>query len=241
MIVCKNCNHHLHGKYCSNCSQKAGVGRLKVGNVLHELWHNFTHTDSSAFGLLIALFKNLGKVAREYIEGKRKKYFNPYTFFLVTTALLIYVSSLVFKYEDRLYQYNNEYGQYVNKKYNLIVLLSLPFLAGLLRGLFFKKGYNYAEWFVFFIFSFGLINFVQLLFQLLYFPFIQYHYTGKAYTDLIAYLIFIVVLISFVKPKKIWTWLQCIFAGIIVYLFIEYLATGTALWLWGVPLNDLIK
>jgi Protein of unknown function (DUF3667) len=240
-IVCKNCDTHFKGNYCPSCAQKASLSRLTVGSVIHELWHNFTHTDKGVVGLLVAMCKTPGKVIREYIDGKRKKYFSPYTFFLLVTALLIYVSSLVFHYEDKLYHYNNEYGQYINKKYNLIVLLSLPFLAGILKLIFFKRKYNYAEWVVFFIFSFGLSNCIQVLIQCFYFPFIQYHYKIKGYTDWASYLIFILVLISFIQPKNIWNWLQCIIASIIVYLFVEELAPGIALLLWGVPLNSLLK
>ena len=187
------------------------------------------------------MFKNPGLVIREYIYGKRKKYFNPYTFFLLATALLIYVNEKLFHYEDRLYKINNEYGQYLSHNYNIIVLLSIPFLAGLVKLIFFKRNYNYAEWVTFFIFSFGFINFIQLLIQLCYFPLIVYHYQYHGYTQLLGYIIFIMVLIKFIQPKKISTWLQCIFAGLLVYMFVERIAMGAALAYWGMPLNKVFE
>jgi Protein of unknown function (DUF3667) len=240
-IVCKNCDVHFKGYYCPNCAQKASTTRLKPGNILHEFWHNFTHTDKGIVGLIRLLFINPGKVIREYIEGKRKKYFNPYTFFLIVTALLIYVAGKVFHYEDERYHYNNEFGQYISKHYNIIILLSLPFLAGLLRWIFLRKGYNYAEWVVFFVFAFGIINFIQLLIQLCYFPLVAYHASFNGYTLLLVYIVFIVVLLSFIQPKKIWGWLQCLLAGVLVYFFVERIAKGVALVYWGIPLKKVIN
>jgi hypothetical protein len=239
-IVCKNCDAHFKGHYCSNCAQKASTARLKPGDILHELWHNFTHTDKGVLGLIKSLFADPGKVIREYIAGRRKKYFNPYTFFLIVTALLIYVSGKVFHYEDERYHYNNEFGQYISKHYNTIVLLSLPFLATILKLVFFKKGYNYAEWIVFLVFAFGIINFIQIFIQLCYFPLVAYHASFNGYTVLLLYIVFIVVLLSFTQPKKVRDWLRCILAGVLVYFFVERIATGAALVYWGMPLKEAI-
>jgi hypothetical protein len=240
-INCKNCGAHFRGHYCPNCAQKATTARLKVSNVLHEFWHNFTHTDKGYVSLLTALVKQPGVVIKEYIDERRKKYFNPYTFYLVNTALLILIGKQVFHYEDKLFDYRNEYGQYINEHYNLIVLFSMPFIAFMLQAIFLKYKYNYAEWVTFLIFTFGLINFFQIFIQLLYFPLIKFHYQVKSYTDFIGYFIMLMVLIRFIKPIKAIQWLQCIAATLLIYFFVELIAQLFALWIYGVPVEKLIQ
>ncbi len=240
-IVCKNCATHYKGNFCPHCSQKSSLSRLNVSTVLEEFWHNLTHTDHSIFGLIKQMFLNPGLVVREFIEGKRKKYFNPYTFFLVVTGLLIFVSNKLFKYEDSLYQIRNEFGQYISKHYNLIIVCCIPFIAFLFRLAFLRYKYNYAEWITFFIFAFGFINFFQIFISLLYFPFIQYHYEGNAITQILGYLIFGYILFSFLKPKRLLDFIGCFIGAIFVYWAIEKLGSSVTLWLWGMPFKDAIE
>ncbi len=239
--VCKNCGITFKGNFCFNCSQKAATTRLKTSNVTEEFWHNFTHTDKSAFGLMGALAINPGKVIREYIGGKRKKYFNPFTFFFIVTAILIFVTSKVFHYEDQLFKTRNEFGQYISKQYNLIILCCLPFLGIILKIIFFKIKYNFAEWVTFLVFAFGFINAVQIVIHTSYFIFIEYHYKVEGYVKIAGYILFTIMLLSFIQPSNIVKWFQCILAGAMAYFFVELIGSGVALWLWGMPVNEVIK
>lgn len=240
-ITCKNCGAVVHGNFCAHCGQKATVGRLKVTHVVGEFWHNFTHTDKGYISFIAAMVKNPGVVIREYIGAHRKKYFNPYTFYLVTTAILIFVTAKVFAYEDKLYNYRNEFGQLINEKYNLMVLCCLPFLAFVLMGLFRKKKYNYAEWVTFLIFAYGLINFVNIFIQLFYFPFIKYHYNAKGFTDLIPYFIMLYILVRFIQPKKWFEWTEVILGISIIFLITELIAPLILLGIYGVPFSQLTE
>ena len=240
-IICKNCGAHFKGNFCPNCGQKASAGRLKVGHVVDEFWHNMTHTDKGYLALLLDMVKRPGVVIREYVDVKRKKYFNPYTFYLVTTAILIFISNLVFKYEDKLYNYHNEYGQYLNLHYNIIILCCLPVCALILWLAFYKKKFNYAEWITFLIFSYGLINFFNIIIQLLYFPFIKYHAFFHSFTDIIGYLILCYVLVRFIQAKKWFEILKCLVIAIFFYFFIELIGGLVALGIWGVPVEKLIQ
>src|SRR5688572_29377526 len=94
--ICKNCDtaylETYH--YCLNCSQKAKLHRLSLHELLHEAIHYFTHADKGIFQLIRDLFLKRGAVAREYAEGKRKKYFSPLNFFLLVCALYVFAMSL---------------------------------------------------------------------------------------------------------------------------------------------------
>jgi len=84
---CKNCNASISDKFCGACGQKADVHRLTVGHLIHEFIHAITHADKGVLLLVKVLLWKPGIVAREYLEGKRKQYFNPFTFLVITTAL----------------------------------------------------------------------------------------------------------------------------------------------------------
>jgi Protein of unknown function (DUF3667) len=240
-IVCKNCETHFKGKFCPQCAQKASAGRLQVGNVLNEFWHNLTHTDHSVLSFIKGMFVKPGLVIREFIEGKRKKYFNPYTFFILVTGILIFVTGKLFEYEDKLYDYRNEFGQYIGQHYNIIIFACFPFLALLLKGIFFKQKYNYAEWVTFLVFTFGIINFIQIIFQLIYFPLIKYHYDINDYATYFIYFVFGYVLLSFLKPLSYFKCSLVILATVITYFFIKKIGSGIALLQWGVSFKKVLK
>ena len=103
-MVCINCEFTYEGKFCPNCSQKAHTHRFSVAHFAHEAFHAVTHTDKGIFFLIKELFKNPGRVAREYNEGKRKKYFNPVTFLLIVLALQIYAGQKTNIYDSYLDQ-----------------------------------------------------------------------------------------------------------------------------------------
>src|SRR5688572_18664064 len=90
---CKNCNAPLSGNFCANCGQTSNVHRVTFKHFLHEFFHAFTHTDKGIFLLMKELITRPGHVAREYLDGKRKKYFNPLTFLILMASLYAYIGS----------------------------------------------------------------------------------------------------------------------------------------------------
>lgn len=113
-----------------------------------------------------------GIVAREYVEGKRKKYFNPITFLLIMMAIQVFATKQTNFYGkftqqmQKLYEQmaamnpkavegGKEFNQrmeqadkqmtFANENNKIINFIFIPFLS-LLTWLFFKRsGFNYAE------------------------------------------------------------------------------------------------
>ncbi|MES3019151.1 MAG: DUF3667 domain-containing protein [Bacteroidota bacterium] len=100
MITCKNCETEFKGNFCPNCAQSAKVHRLTIGHIAHEVAHEATHIDGGALLLLRKVMYVPGHVARDYIEGKRKRYFNPFTLLVVLIALMVIVSNKTNIYSD---------------------------------------------------------------------------------------------------------------------------------------------
>jgi hypothetical protein len=92
---CLNCSSELSGKFCSNCGQKSDVGRITFKETISAFL-------SASFGLegpllytIKGLIVNPGRVFREYMAGRRKTYYKPVTFFVLTTALYIVIRTLI--------------------------------------------------------------------------------------------------------------------------------------------------
>lgn len=194
--TCKNCDVNLQPDYdfCPKCSQKAHLHRLSLHEIFHEAVHYFTHADKGIFQLVRDLAKKSGVVAREYVEGKRKKYFPPLNFFLLVSAVYVFVMSfgnpstekvdMLRKYPElaaiqdkqtqdkivEMYVRRDQGVAFINKYSNIVSMASLPFTALLFWMLYRKGRYNYTEHMVacMYMYGFSTLIFV-VLFSLLHY------------------------------------------------------------------------
>jgi|GEM_PF-1419262 len=128
--TCKNCGHNFTKNYCNNCGQKAGVPRFTFRHIFDEAFHAFTHADKSLLTFARKLVIDPGGVAREYIiEEKRKKYFNPFTFFLLSTAISGFIEGMDLNLKENLFHFNNEYGHIFNVYSKFLYLVLIPIFA----------------------------------------------------------------------------------------------------------------
>lgn len=67
--------------YCSYCGQK-NVEKLSFGNFISQMVSGFLSYDSRFWNTFIPLLFKPGKVSKDYIEGKRKRYVNPFQMYL---------------------------------------------------------------------------------------------------------------------------------------------------------------
>ncbi len=87
--ICLNCNHALDisDRYCPNCSQANSTKKLSLKDFLVEFFASFISYDSKLLSTLGALLLKPGKITREYINGKRVAYTNPFRFLLSLTII----------------------------------------------------------------------------------------------------------------------------------------------------------
>src|SRR3954452_5361360 len=96
MSTCKNCGFPISNKYCPQCGQSTSTERFTGKHLLHEFMHGFFHIDHGIIYTTKALFLHPGKMLRDYLYGKRKAYFNPFTFILIVSGLLtIFLPKLI--------------------------------------------------------------------------------------------------------------------------------------------------
>lgn len=83
-VECKNCGHPLDisDKFCPNCSQANSTKKLTLKDFVDEFFASLISYDSRLLKTLSALLTKPGKITRDYIEGKRVSYTNPFRFLL---------------------------------------------------------------------------------------------------------------------------------------------------------------
>lgn len=149
-MKCENCNNSVGEthSYCPYCGQKMGMGRLNFKLLLKDLWIAFTNTDQGILHLIKQLVYRPGKVAREYISGRRKSYFNPFNFLLLTVAIALY---FIVQFENVALDYskiesdNKELLQFAFKYFNVFILLMWPIYGFLIWLFFLGRQTNFVE------------------------------------------------------------------------------------------------
>jgi hypothetical protein len=94
---CLNCGHELINEenYCPECGQVNDARRMSIRVFLHTMLAGFYSFDSRFFRTIIPLLFKPGKVSREYIEGKRTYYNNPFQLLLQTAIVFFLVTGLI--------------------------------------------------------------------------------------------------------------------------------------------------
>jgi hypothetical protein len=149
-MECKNCNRIVEDKYnfCPYCGQKRDISRLNFKQLINNLWVAFSNTDQGILLLVKELTYRPGKVAREYISGKRKTYFNPFSFLVLTVAIALY---FILKFESLAINYaatdpqNLELLHFAFKYFNVFILIMCPIYGVLIWLFFWGNRTNFVE------------------------------------------------------------------------------------------------
>lgn len=188
--TCLNCNEPIAEgqRFCGRCGQKSPVHRFTLAHFFHEFFHAFTHTDKGILHLLKGLATQPGVVAKEYIEGKRKKYFNPFTFFLILMGAYV-LSSQFFTTEKietavpqsilripneevrakaiGMFERGVKLRTFTRKSGNILGMIAVPLIAWVFWLAYRKRSFNYAEHLTA---TMMFTAFANLVFTLIIFP-----------------------------------------------------------------------
>lgn len=153
--ICKNCEQEFEGNFCNNCGQKADTPKIDftfLRNRIKRLLFKFS--DKGIFFTCGQLFTRPGNAIREYINGKRVRYFEPLSLLLSLAALygFLYHYFNINLFSD-LSVSDSELQKIDLKSINEWIANHFALATGLLIPLyslgsfiaFRKQGYNYAE------------------------------------------------------------------------------------------------
>lgn len=148
-------------RFCPACGQKTATHRLTLHDIAHDSWHALTHTDHSVLGLVKALLLRPGQVVREYVDGRRKAWFNPFAFLIVVVGVCTLAMNL--SGFGSFGGSPHPVARFLQQHLNLLILLQVPLLALFARLLFWRSA-NLAECLVLAAYSSGLRSiFVSLV------------------------------------------------------------------------------
>lgn len=158
--ACKNCGATATGNFCEQCGQKTDIHKITFSHLLHEFFHALTHADKGFLFLIKELIFRPGHVAAEYLDGKRKKYFNPLSFLVIASAIWALVVSKTGYFEsigsgmkrdnqgmpEELAFYFSESTKIIVAYGKVISLIITVPLLSFLTWIFFRKGkHSFAE------------------------------------------------------------------------------------------------
>ncbi len=93
---CLNCGHplDLSDVYCSYCGQLNSTKQLSLGDFFKEFLSSIVNYDSRLRHTVKDLLFKPGTITKNYVEGKRLKYANPFRFFLSASIIYFLFQSL---------------------------------------------------------------------------------------------------------------------------------------------------
>lgn len=177
-MICKNCAHEVAGNFCQNCGQRTNVGRIDFNYLIQEIPNSLFQLDRGFFFTVRELAIRPGHSLREFLGGKRKNFYKPIAFLLITSTLYVlatYLMSSQTLMAEVLIGFQggaqaldpNSGGDMVdwiikNQTYLAFLLLPIFSLASYLA--FIRSGYNYIEHLVLNLYITGQQMIIYLIF-----------------------------------------------------------------------------
>lgn len=236
-MICKNCSTEFEGKFCNQCGQKNFEGRVTTKETVHNFFHAFTHVDSGMLYLIKELSYRPGFVVKDYLEGKRKKHFNPLQFLVIAVAVSTFLAVNLNLFGPKIdpstipeltgkQVYYLQFNNFIYKYFNIILFVSVPIAALYSRFIFRESGFNYAENFIFNAFIAGerTVFYISLA-PVLYFT-KDFWYIGIGFYYLMWNIYFVVAYNQFFGGNKIITTSKYILVFILLFATSQTLAMG---------------
>lgn len=113
---CLNCEQVLNktDRFCPNCSQLNSTKKLHFKDLFNEFFGSLFAYDSRIMLTLRVLLFKPGKISKDYIQGKRMRYANPFRFYLSVSIVFFLLSGLL----NKISEYTSEYSADENKSIN---------------------------------------------------------------------------------------------------------------------------
>jgi len=130
-LHCLNCDTDIAAPahFCPLCGQRTDTTRLSLHDVVRDLMHSFTNVERGPLVFAWSLLVEPGVIAREYVQGKRRRHYGPFATLVVlvgVTALVINLSGFQALAHDGL---PSTPTNLLQRHFNLLLLAQLPLLG----------------------------------------------------------------------------------------------------------------
>lgn len=151
-MKCLNCGTEVTGNFCPACGQKASTKRFSLRRLFdREFLNGVFMLNKGLLFTMKTLFTRPGHGIREFVEGKRVRYFNAFSLLLLILALMFFLDGFSdFSLSDIMgnddqKEFYNSFEAFMEEYPRLIFIINIPLMA-LGTFLFFKKSkMNFAE------------------------------------------------------------------------------------------------
>lgn len=93
--TCLNCGCQFEGNYCPDCGQSADTRRFTVSSTVRSLIETLSGSDNTFLSTALQLFYRPGHLVREFICGRRARYFRPVQMLLFLITIFVLVSYFI--------------------------------------------------------------------------------------------------------------------------------------------------
>ena len=93
--VCKNCGDIYEGDFCRSCGQPAKTERITLKNSLSLFFSSFFNIESGFLHTIHDLWYRPGYMVTDYVKGRRKPYYKPFSLLILMAALYIVVGHVL--------------------------------------------------------------------------------------------------------------------------------------------------
>ncbi|MCR9250590.1 MAG: DUF3667 domain-containing protein [bacterium] len=163
--ICINCGNEAPGEYCTHCGQHQTVRPLTWKELFLEFSSKWLGWDNKFGRTIRGLTTSPGLVARTYIQGNRVKYIGPLAYlFLVSTIMILTFEFLNVDVKEFLQSSQDYMGvvqpeqntedqqkfmtnmmDWMSDNFRWVSLMFIPFLALWSKLFYRKRGFNYIE------------------------------------------------------------------------------------------------
>ena len=171
-MICISCNEEHDGNFCPNCGEKAQVPKITFRSILNDAARTVTNMDKGFLFNIKNLFFAPKTVVIDYLQGKRKKIFNPISFLIISVTIYI-IGESFFKVQgestpidSKIYSIGYEAGKFIQSYFKYFWILSIIWLSISTRLIFGK--YNFAEHLAINAFVVGQTTLVGLIWFLIF-------------------------------------------------------------------------
>ena len=227
-IICKNCGWETQGNYCSNCGQSTQTKRLDNRHLFHDIPLSVFNFEKGILFTIKSIIFHPVSTIKEYLEGKRVKYYKPLSLLMLLTTIVFFINSF-FNPTQRILKSagitiekrDMEATHFLQNHPNLFMLFILPFMAYGFYLAFKKYKNNFAE-------HFYIVVFIQIFYLLIAsIPNLiilnNVNLEGFAIYQIISFLFYPIFYFAFYykqEPNKLKLLLRSIWGMILVFIVI---------------------
>jgi len=182
---CKNCSNTLRTdySYCPDCGAKVIRNRITVKNLWFDIVDRYFNIDNTFLKTFFHLFTKPEIVIEGYLNGIRRKYLNPISYLGISITLSGFIVFLIKKKQELVDfdVFNTGVTSVAQEKLlavifdyqSLLFILWIPLMAIAGWLCFQKKGYNFSERVVIFMYTlahYSVFTFIPSILLLLLAP-----------------------------------------------------------------------